>query len=139
MKKLVILVILIISGFMINMVVVNAEGSNYNGSYRDDSNIMKQQSYADCGVLGNPKDSNTFAFYLQTVFDIIRFLGPVLVLVMTIIDLVKVTAEQKQDGEIQKIGVKTLKRFIYAVLIFALPTLITSIFHLIGLYGTCVS
>ena len=116
--------------------------NNYNGSYRDNSDVMTQTSNSttgDCGVLGDPNNPDTFAYYLQQVFNIIRFLGPILVLAMTIFDLVKITAEQKQDGELQKLGAKTLKRLIYAVLIFMLPTLITTVFHFIGLYGTCVS
>ena len=132
---------LILSGFIINIGNVSAETMDDIGPTAGAGSIGKNNgtSNSDCGVLGDPNDSNTFAFYLQRIFDVIRFLGPVLVLITTILDLVKVTAEQKQDGEIQKIGAKTLKRFIYAVLIFALPTLISSLFHLIGLYGTCIN
>ncbi len=89
------------------------------------------------GVFGDPEDPNYIAYYLQLIFNIIKFLGPVLVIVMSIIDLLKVTAEQKQDGELEKLGGKTLKRLIYAVIIFVLPSLINYIFGLIGLYGTC--
>ena len=58
-------------------------------------------------------------------------------IVMSILDLVKISAEQKQDGQLQKLGGKTFKRFIYAVIIFVLPDLINFVFGLIGLYGTC--
>ncbi len=89
------------------------------------------------GVFGDPEDPNYIAYYLQLVFNIIKFLGPVLVIITSIIDLLKVTAEQKQDGELEKLGSKTLKRLVYAVIIFVLPTLINYIFGLVGLYGTC--
>lgn len=139
MKKVFLIMILIFSGFMINMSCVYADDSNnYNGSYRDQSDIMQQKS-TDCGILGDSRDPNTFAYYLQVIFDVMKFLGPVLILIMTIVDLVKITAEQKQDGELQKIGVKTLKRFLYAVIIFVLPSIITALFHMIGLYGSCVN
>ena len=89
------------------------------------------------GVFGDPENPNYIAYYLQLIFNIMKFLGPVLVIVMSIIDLLKVTAEQKQDGELEKLGTKTLKRLIYAVIIFVLPSLINYLFGLIGLYGTC--
>ncbi len=89
------------------------------------------------GVFGDPSDPNYIAYYLQLIFNIMKFLGPVLVIVMSIIDLLKVTAEQKQDGELEKLGTKTFKRLIYAVIIFILPSLINYLFGLIGLYGTC--
>ena len=89
------------------------------------------------GVFGDPEDPNYIAYYLQLIFNIMKFLGPVLVIVMSIIDLLKVSAEQKQDGELEKLGSKTLKRLIYAVIIFTLPSLINYIFGLVGLYGTC--
>ena len=106
------------------------------GNKTDDSSIGLVDDGCG-GVFGDPEDPNYIAYYLQLIFNIIKFLGPVLVIVMSIIDLLKVTAEQKQDGELEKLGSKTLKRLIYAVIIFVLPTLINYIFGLIGLYGTC--
>ena len=119
MKKVVLVMVLILVGFTINMGVVSAADG--------------------CGLFGDPTNPDNIAFYLQELFNIIRFLGPILVILVTILDLVKVTAEQKQDGELKKIGIKTLKRVIYAVILFALPTLITVVFEFIGLYGTCIS
>lgn len=141
MKKAVLIVFLILVGFSINTSFVFAEvQSGHNGMPSDVENrLYNNNSGNDCGLFGDPSDPEAFAFYLQQVFNIIRFLGPILVLLMTIMDLIKVTAEQKQDGELKKIGIKTLKRAIYAVILFALPTLLTQVFHLIGLYGTCVS
>lgn len=106
------------------------------GNKTDDSSIDLVDDGCG-GVFGDPEDPNYIAYYLQLIFNIIKFLGPVLVIVMSIIDLLKVTAEQKQDGELEKLGSKTFKRLIYAVIIFVLPTLINYIFGLIGLYGTC--
>lgn len=144
MKRALGIFILIISVFMINMSFVKADetmddilpsaggGKVIGGTYYGPQKF-------DCGTFGDPDDPNAFAYYLQQVFNIIRFAAPILVILMTIIDLVKVTAEEKQDGELKKIGIKTLKRAIYAVIIFVLPTLITIVFELVGLYGTCVS
>ena len=132
--------ILILTGFTINMGFVYAD--NYDGSYRDDSDIAKQGTEFDDSkcteVFGDPENPKSFAYNLQQIFSIISFIGPVLVIIVTIKDLMMVTAQQKQDGELKKIGIKTLKRFIYAVILFWLPVLINTIFHMIGLYGTCI-
>ena len=90
-----------------------------------------------CGVFGDPTKDEYFAFYLQKALDIMQFLAPVLVIIMTILDLIKITSEQKQDGELKKLGFKTLKRFIYAVLVMFVPSIINIVFPLIGLYGSC--
>lgn len=94
----------------------------------------------ECGVLGSTNDSHTFAFYLQILFNIIKFLGPVLVLVMSIVDLVKLIAEQKTDEGANKLFKKTLKRLVYAAIIFALPSLFEYLLGLFGIigFGTCV-
>ena len=114
--------------------------SNNNDSKKSNAeNNDSYETYDDgCGgVFGDPTDPNYFAYYLKTAFDIIKFLGPILVVLTSIIDLLKITAEQKQDDQLQKLGAKTLKRFVYATIIFILPTLINYIFGLVGLYGTC--
>lgn len=89
-----------------------------------------------CGAFGDPKDSNSFAGQLQQIFNIMKFLGIILALVLTIKDLVYAVAEQKNDT-FPKIGKTALKRFVYAILIFFLPTVLNFIFSLLGLYGTC--
>ena len=99
----------------------------------------KEVETDDCGgVFGKSVDDpQYFAYYLYHAFQIMKFLGPILVVVMSILDLVKITAESKQDDQLQKLGVKTIKRLLYAGLIFVLPDLINYIFGLVGLYGTC--
>ena len=146
MKKVVLVMILILTGFTINTCFVKANDYSYGvllaGETTKKGGIdvtTDPRFKTDCGLFGSPQNPDDFAYYLQKAFDIIRFLGPILVLLMTIIDLVKVTASEKQDGELKKIGIKTLKRAIYAVILFALPTIITVVFNLVGLYGTCVS
>lgn len=91
-----------------------------------------------CSAFGDPNNKNDFAYYLKWIFNIMQFLGPILVLVFTVKDLLQVTAELKQDpNEFKKLGAKTVKRFIYAVMLFFLPTLINYVFGIVGLYGTC--
>lgn len=105
---------------------------------KDDGESDAVDSKDSCGgVFGSINNKENFAYYLFHAFQIIKFLGPILVVVMSILDLVKITADPKQDDQLQKLGFKTLKRLVYAALIFILPDLINYLFGLVGLYGTC--
>ena len=126
MKRVLLILVLLLGAFTINTSRVEAL----------DIYVMDDEN---CGVFGDPDSEEYFAYYLQKVFDVIKIAGPILLIVMTIMDLTRITAEAKQDGELQKLGIKTLKRVIYAVIIFVLPTFLSFVFELIGLYGTCVT
>ena len=134
MKKVIIMILIMITSFTF------AVGNSTSVYAKSTSTASVSESSKSCGVLGSTGDSNTFAYYLQIVFDVIKFLGPVLVLIMTIIDLVKITAEQKQDEDIKKLGSKTIKRFVYAAILFTLPSVIGYLLGLFGIigFGTCV-
>ena len=108
-----------------------SHSSSSSESGPESRTTTSHSSTSKCKTFGSPNNPEDFAYYLQAVFDIIRFLGPALVIIMTILDLVRITAEQKQDGELTKLGGKTLKRIIYAAIIFILPTLISWVFELI--------
>ena len=122
MKKVLVSILMVFSMFMILSTNVYA----------------KVVSSVSCPLFGEIDNPNHFAYYLQIAFDIIKFLGPVLVLLMSIIDLIKITADGKQDDQLQKLGKKTLKRIIYAALLFVIPQLLSWLLNLIGLTGTCV-
>lgn len=89
-----------------------------------------------CPAFGDPKDSESFAYLLQSIFNYVKFAGILLAIIMTVKDLFSAVAEQKADT-FQKLGNKTIKRVIYAVLIFMLPIIINFVFSIVGLYGTC--
>ena len=155
MKKINIIIFTLISIFIFNIDVLAMESSievvdnnttvlsgvNSNililKNKNDNTNRASADGNIDCGILGDPKDSETIGWYLNQVLNIMKFLGPVLVILLSVFDLIKVTAEQKQDGAMQKFGAKTLKRLIYAALLFVFPSVLNIILELIGLYGTC--
>lgn len=87
-------------------------------------------------VLGDYDDPEYLGYYLVKLLEVIKFAGPILVVVMTIVDLIKVLANGKND-ELTKLGVKTLKRLIYAIMLFIIPTLLNWAFMQIGIYGVC--
>lgn len=89
-----------------------------------------------CPVFGDPTDKDDVAYYLQSAFDIMKFAGILLAIILTVVDLFKAMVAQ-DDAALKKVGPKAIKRVAYAIIIFFLPDIINMLFHLIGLYGTC--
>ena len=73
---------------------------------------------------------------LKDALRLIQIAGPILVIIMTIIDLIKATATGGKD-DLSKVGKKTVKRLIYAVLLFLIPTILNWVFSIFGVYGVC--
>ena len=101
--------------------------ANMNISYAAD-----ETGTAACkGLFGD-----TLTGLVQDALDLMKIAGPILVIVMTIIDLIKAVASGGKD-DLSKLGTKTLKRLIYAVLLFVIPSLLDWLFSLFSIYGTC--
>ena len=130
MKKFIIILLILISSFAINSHVLAAPDASNTTQATTTSNSE------NCGAFGSPTSKGTFAYYLQQAFNIIKFLGIILAIIMTIKDLMNAVAEQKNDT-LAKLGKTTLKRIIYAIAIFFLPTILNMLFSVLGLYGTC--
>ena len=73
---------------------------------------------------------------LRQILKFIQFLGPILVIVLTILDLVKAVASDDKDA-LTKLLKKTSKRLIYAVLLFVFPAILDQILKWTNVYGTC--
>ena len=129
MKKIFKVFIIMLLAFSINM-------SNAFAAQEVNDDAANRGAHC-AGVFGDISNPNDIAFYMQRTFVVMKFLGPALVIVMSIIDLIKITAEAKQDEQLQKLGGKTLKRLVYAAVLFVLPDAINLIFGMVGLYGTC--
>ena len=64
------------------------------------------------------------------LFKIVRVAVPIILIVMITIDLVKVVASPNADDKEKKEAFeKSIKRFLYAVLVFLLPTIINIILN----------
>ena len=89
-------------------------------------------------LLGSTSDPNSVAWLLQQVFTFIKVLGPILVVVLSSSDFIKVIAKGDDDamGKAQK---KLFTRLVLAILLFLVPTLVEVILDLFGLTstGTC--
>lgn len=103
----------------------------------------------DCtSILGDIKDDGktydpdnnklpSVAYVLQKIFNFMQFLGPILVIVMTIFDLVKTVTSGDKDA-LSKFVKTTSKRLIYAVLLFVFPSILNLILSWITANpGTC--
>ena len=65
-----------------------------------------------------------------------KLMGPILVIVLTILDLVRAVTSADKDALSKCL--KTLsKRMVYAVLLFVFPTVIDLILKWTNVYGTC--
>lgn len=90
-------------------------------------------------VLGDPNVDSSTAWLLQKIFDYIKILGPVIVLIMSMIDFAKALI-QNDDEAMQKNYRKLFLRLIFAILLFLVPTLtmfLLEVFDLVG-ESTCV-
>lgn len=87
-------------------------------------------------ILGDPSKEGYFAYYLDMTFRFIKFAAPVILIVMSVIDYIKVVASSDAD-ELKKVNKKTVTRIIFTLLIFLLPILISVLLRLLGLQGSC--
>lgn len=89
------------------------------------------------GILGNPKDNinKPVAYYMQFVFNLMKYAAIILLFILTIVDLSKHVANGSQDG-LKKLGIVAIKRLIICVVIFFLPILIEFLLEIFGIYGS---
>lgn len=107
---------------------------NNNVTWLADFNVSDYcESY-----LGNPSIKGKPAYYLQFIFDLIKYAAIILLLVLSIVEYVKATASSNQDA-IKKATISTIKRLVIAIVIFMLPILIRFLLTILGAYspGTC--
>ena len=74
--------------------------------------------------------------FLQQIFNVIKYAGPLLCLILSVSDFVKAAASQDKDALV-KAAKTTGKRVVYALVLFFIPTLINFLFPLLGWVGTC--
>ena len=91
----------------------------------------------ECEALfGDPEDEDSFAHLLQIAFTIMKFAGPLLCIIFSCIDFVKVVVSDDKDAMPKTIK-KCLKRVALALVLFFIPTIVNFVFPLLGFYGTC--
>jgi len=84
-------------------------------------------------IIGN----GTFAYYLNQAFRFIQYLGPVLVIIYSTIEYIKVAATSDADL-LKKTNKRTIIRMVFALLLFFIPMIIKIILNIVGFYGNCL-
>lgn len=98
-----------------------------------DKNTDVTPDEADC----NSIFGGTFGDLLKQVLSFIRFVVPILIISLSIVDFIKALANQTQE-ELKKAFQRLVKRIIIGVVIFLLPTILEVILNLAGIEtGTC--
>ena len=106
---------------------VIADESTYN-----EQQTIDQDDLSCTGIL-----AGRFGQLLKSVFNLIKTITPIIIVVLTFVDFVKALVSQDQK-EFNKSIQKFIKRLIIGVLIFVLPTVLELILKLAGIpYGTC--
>ncbi len=90
-----------------------------------------KQNFTDCeSLLGSVSDENSIAFILQKIFNYIKILGPLLVIILSSMDFTKVvmTGDEKSMKKAQNnLGI----RLVCAALLFFLPNIIVLLFNIV--------
>lgn len=89
-----------------------------------------------CPAFGDPNIETDPAYWIQWILNLMKYMAIIALLVLVISDFLKALVENDKDA-LKKAGSKALKRFIYCVLLFFLPTIISLIMTMFGAYGTC--
>ena len=76
---------------------------------------------ANCPIFGDPNTPGDFAYYLQIILNVIKYAGIILCIVLTVMEFVKALANDEKDMY-KSISTNFIKRLIYAVLLFFLPS-----------------
>ena len=87
-------------------------------------------------LFGDPEDEDSFAHLLQIAFTIMKFGGPLLCIIFSCMDFVKVVVSDDKDA-LPKTVKRCLTRVVLALVLFFIPTIVNFVFPLLGWYGTC--
>ena len=114
-----------------------SNNSNQSNTSKDSNNYNWGDPDGDCTfIFGDFSEKGTFGNMLRRTLKFIQYLGPILVIILTILDLVKAVASSDKDA-LTKLLKKTGKRMIYAVLLFIFPMLLDYVLRWTNVYGTC--
>lgn len=115
--------------------------ASYHTSYGDNTQNMddwlddydQPQSCSGNGsILGSYDDPKSVAWLLQKIFNYIKVIGPLIVVIMSGIDFAKVIVMGDDDG-MKKAQSKLMIRLILAASLFVLPDLVSALLELFGI------
>lgn len=127
--------------FSITFLFLILVGINVKASSMDTVNIKNNLVFVaadneQCPALGDPDIKDYPAYWLQWTLDIMKYVAIVALLVLVTADFLTAMTQNDKDA-MKKASSKAVKRFIYCVLLFFLPTILKLVLSLFGVYGTC--
>lgn len=112
----------------------NNNTTNNSSSNNQNDSIVGDENYSKCkDFLGDPTNSKSVAWLLQKLFNYVKVLGPILVILFSTIDFTKTilnSDEEAMKKQQKRLGV----RLMCAIGIYFLPMVVTLIINLI--FGT---
>ena len=150
MKKTIITLLLIIASVMFvtplntealevnNAVSVVSENFYIMETTVTDVSPNMECSGADNSILGNPDDPDSVAWLVQLALNVLKVVGPALVIILSSIDFIKVIIKS-DDEEMAKAQKKLIIRLILALLLFVIPFITQFLLQIFGVYSdpTC--
>lgn len=114
--------------------VDNNNTTNNSSSNNQDESLVGNENYSKCkDFLGDPMNSKSVAWLLQKLFNYVKVLGPILVILFSTIDFTKTilnSDEEAMKKQQKRLGI----RLMCAIGIYFLPIVVTLIINLI--FGT---
>ena len=83
-------------------------------------------------LFGDVNEEGSPAYWIHFAMNLIKYIAIIAVLVLSTTDFIKAVAEQNNDA-LNKAIVTTVKRIVFAVMIFFLPILVDFILNILGL------
>lgn len=119
----------------INPITFDSKMAVISDSINSNSEVAVISSLKDnkeCkGILGNPDNEDSVAWFLVKILNYLRLLGPLMVLVLSSLDFAKAILTS-DDESLKKAQSSLITRLILAALLFILPTLIEVILDIFG-------
>lgn len=109
--------------------------SNYISEIKKSSKSTADNSNGnlDCDtLLGDVTNDKSLAWMIQQVFNIVKYAGPFLVLVLSSVDFAK-TIVQNDEETMKKAQKKLIIRLIAMVLLFFIPDLVFTLLNIFGM------
>ena len=99
-----------------------------------ENNTGKEQNCdgSENSLLGDPEDPNSVAWLVQQIFNFIKVVGPILVVILSSVDFVQVIIKS-DDEAMAKAQKKLITRLILAALLFVVPTIVEVILDVFGM------
>lgn len=90
-------------------------------------------------LLGDPGTDTQPAYWIQLILNIMKYIGVVLLIVLTTLDFIKAIVSQDNDA-LKKASTTSIKRIIIVIILFFLPYLLKLLLILTGVYeeGYCL-